>query len=177
MILRLSPARLAGLLVAAMLPCAALAAPSEYELKAAFLVNVQRFVDWPEGDPAIADIVVVEPDPFGRILDRDANGASLPHALKVERNAAGQPAPAARVLFAGKSSGVAGLDAMASAPRSTLTIGETEEFIARGGIVWLAIVDKRLHIEINVDAAARSGLHISSRLLQIATRRHESEMR
>ena len=167
----------AGLCVAALLAGSARAAPSEYELKAAFLVNVVRFVEWPKTPTDAASVVVVEPDPFGAILDADAGDASLPLRLTVKRASGGAPVPAARILFCSKASGAAGLAAMARAWPSTLTVGETEDFLAHGGIVWLAIVDGHLHIEINVDAAERSGLRISSRLLQLATRRHESELR
>lgn len=155
----------------------AVAAPTEYDLKAAFLVNFVRFVEWPEGTPDEAGIVVVAPDPFGRHLDDTVKDASLPTPLPVRRLGGGDSVPAARILFVGKASGTSGLAALAAAGPSTLTVGETEEFLARGGIVRLTLVSGRMRIEINVDAAERSGLRIPSRLMQLATLRHESEMK
>jgi hypothetical protein len=50
---------------------------------------------------------------------------------------------------------------------SVLTVGETEGFAARGGIINFYIEGNRVRFEINPDAAHRSGLKISSQLLQL----------
>lgn len=155
---------------------AAVAAPTEYEVKAAFLVNLVRFVEWPfaEGPNTI---VVIEPNPFGRVLETAAADATLPVRLAVKTIAPSEPVPPCRIVFAGKGAGVAGRDAIASADLGTLTVGETEEFLARGGIVRLAVIQGRVRVEINVDAAERSGLRMSSKLMKVATLRHEKELR
>lgn len=171
-------ARLLGYLMALLATAQpALAAPTEYDLKAAFLVNFVRFVEWPEGTSEQAGIVVVAPDPFGRRLDDIVRQASLPTPIPVRRLGGSDPVPAARVLFVSKASGAPGLAAMAAAGPATLTVGETEEFLARGGIVRLALVSGRIRIEINVDAAERSALRIPSRLMQLARLRRESELK
>jgi hypothetical protein len=159
-----------------MLATGARAAPSEHEVKAAFLANFARFVEWPAKfhDDVL---VIVEPDPFGRTIDATTADATLPVRLSVQRLASPGAPPACRILFAGRRSGAAGLAALARVGDSTLTVGETEEFLARGGMVRLAVMDGRVRVEINVDAVERSQLRVSSKLLKIATLRHESELK
>lgn len=174
----LRPATLLGALACALVMFApeARAAPSEHEVKAAFLANFVRFVEWPE---KFRDdvLVIVEPDPFGRIIEATTGDATLPVRLSVRRLASPDAPPACRILFAGRGSGAAGLAAMAKVGDATLTVGETEEFLARGGMVRLAVIDGRVRVEINVDAVERSQLRVSSKLLKIATLRHESELK
>ena len=49
-----------------------------------------------------------------------------------------------------------------------LTVGETEGFAARGGVINLTVEENKVHFEVNVLAADRAGLKISSKLLAIA---------
>jgi hypothetical protein len=151
------------------------AAPSEADVKAAFLVSFTRFVSWPEG--AGGDIVIVEPDSLGPVVERHASDAMLPMPLRVRRIRSGDAVQPARVLFVSKSAGIIGAEALRAAGPSVLTVGETEEFLAKGGIVRLAVEAGRVRVEINVDAAERSGLVISSQLLRVARLRRESELR
>lgn len=52
--------------------------------------------------------------------------------------------------------------------RKVLTVGEFEGFAKRGGMINFIIVDNRIAFEINIDAARRAGLSISSQLLKLA---------
>jgi hypothetical protein len=52
--------------------------------------------------------------------------------------------------------------------RSILTVGETEDFIAAGGIVNFKLEGQRAQIEINIDEAERNKVHISSKLLSLS---------
>jgi hypothetical protein len=49
-----------------------------------------------------------------------------------------------------------------------LTVSDMEGFAKRGGIINFITVEKKIHFEINVDVAERSGLRISSKLLRLA---------
>lgn len=161
----------------------ALAAPrtavaEEYQVKAAFLVNFMKFVEWPPDGPARpAGIVVIEPDPFGLVLDEYTRNAGPSPGLSVIRRAPESPVPPCRMLFVGARAGAPGLRTLATAEPGALTVGETQEFLARGGIIRLNVVDGHVRVEINIDAARRSGLRISSKLLRIATTRHEEDLR
>ena len=49
-----------------------------------------------------------------------------------------------------------------------LTVGEMPEFAEKGGVIRFKVEQDRIRLEINVAAAARSRLRISSQLLKLA---------
>ena len=51
---------------------------------------------------------------------------------------------------------------------STLTVGEMAQFAAHGGIIQFSLEDQHVRFDINLDAASRAGLKISSKLLALA---------
>lgn len=154
---------------------AAAAAPTEYEVKAAFLYNFAKFVQWPEGalggqaEPFV--VGVLGEDPFGHILDQTLEGKTVSsHPIALRRFASLEDAGRAHVLFLGISREaelVRVLNALRGRP--VLSAGETEEFAKRGGIVGFKTSDKRVRFDINLDRAEESQLKISSQLLKLAT--------
>ena len=54
--------------------------------------------------------------------------------------------------------------------KPVLTVSDADDFTKQGGIIQLRLVDRKIRFEINVDAAERAGLNISSKLLSLATR-------
>lgn len=145
----------------------------EYQVKAAFLFNFAKFVEWPAQAPnASSDAIalcVFGKNPFGTALDGIA-GKSIGNRKFVVREVSGaQQANKCHILF------VAGSDrkrirALLEEVKtsSMLTVGETEDFIGDGGIVSFRLKDARVHFEIDDAAAERAGLHISSKLLSLA---------
>ena len=140
----------------------------EYQVKAAYLFNFTKFVDWPEhvmpvGEPIT--ICVAAPGPFGKTLEETVRGelvAGHPLTTRVVRDAAG-----CHVLFVPEGVTAAPLlrDAR-TAP--VLTVGESAEFLRDGGVVNFVMDDGKVRFEISQDAAARAQLRISSRLLRLA---------
>ena len=55
-----------------------------------------------------------------------------------------------------------------AAGSNILTVGEIAQFAARGGMVQFGLEDKEVRFDVNLDAALRAGLKISSRLLVLA---------
>jgi hypothetical protein len=49
-----------------------------------------------------------------------------------------------------------------------LLVGDSERFANRGGAIGFQIEDKKVHFEINPEAAKRAGLELSSQLLKLA---------
>jgi len=92
------------------------------------------------------------------------------HPIEIRNLRRGDPVRACHVVFIPESPGdeaagiVEGLKGS-----STLTVGESEGFAARGGIINFVVEEHRLRVEVNPLAAKRAGLKISSRLLSIAT--------
>jgi hypothetical protein len=144
--------------------------PGEYQVKAAFLFNFAKFVEWPsEAFPA--------PDtPFGLcILGDEPPDADIEFVLKgkkvgpreihYRRLRTSQELGGCHLLFVGEAATYQ-LDAV---PRdSILTVGEAAVFIRRGGVIRFLMEDGRVRFEINPDAALKSRLKISSKLLKLA---------
>jgi hypothetical protein len=147
---------------------------SEYQIKAAFLYNFAKFVEWP---PAVSpgandpmEICVVGEDPFGNILNQSIEGKTVGgHKLMIRQLKPAQDMKGCQVAFISSSeknhlSSV--LEGLKGA--GVLTVGETEGFAALGGVINFTMEDDKVHFEINLDAAGRAGLKISSKLLQLA---------
>jgi hypothetical protein len=148
--------------------------PSEYQIKAAFLLNFIRFVEWPAeafktaNDPLVVGIF--GKDPFGGTLDQTISNKTVNGRLVVIRHVS--DAVAARschVVFLAASetrrmSDVAG----STLGRGLLIIGESEGFAERGGMINFVVLDNHVRFQINPSAATRAGLTISSKLLQLA---------
>jgi hypothetical protein len=167
------------LLFAALLPCvrayteSPVQGPSEYQVKAAFLYNFVKFVEWPaslaeQRGPIV--MCVIGKDPFGDLLVRAVEGKSVNGRPIVVRNVA-EPGAAVscQVLFV--STPESGrLPEIAKAVRvwSVLTVGESERFAERGGMVGFLMEGQKVRFQINAKAAAEAGLQISSKLLQLS---------
>jgi hypothetical protein len=161
---------LAGALVAA----AQEAPPLEYELKAAFLYNFVKFVEWPPdafaGPRSPLTICVYGDDPFGSSLDEAVRGESLgERSLLVQRPAALGELRDCKVLFVSPSERQRMpevLSEVGGAP--VLTVGDTDGFLRAGGIINFVLEENKVRFLINQDAAERSRLRISSKLLRLA---------
>jgi hypothetical protein len=154
----------------------AAAAPGrECEIKAAFLYNFTKFVDWPAATFANADapivIGVLGDSPCAQALerlvkDRKVNG----RAIVVRRIASGEEAKATQVLFVGLAheAQFAGLQpAIRLLP--ILTVGESSGFPILGGAIEFVPQGDKIRFEINIDAAEHAGLKISAQLQKLAT--------
>ena len=80
--------------------------PSEYQVKAAFLLNFTKFIDWPEtvfGAPeAPISICILGDDPFGPGLDRIIEGETVNNRRLVVQRVRRLPLPSCHVLFIGR---------------------------------------------------------------------------
>ena len=145
----------------------------EYQVKAAFLYNFAKFVEWPAGtsggSSSIA-ICVVGQNPFGRMLEDTVNGKTVDGKTVVVRRVSElKGAAPCQILFVSSSERTR-YAAILGELRSghVLTVGETEGFIDEGGIVNLKLDSGKIHIQININAAEQAGVRISSKLLSLA---------
>ena len=148
--------------------------PTEYQIKAAFIYNFARFVDWPTQVFADASspliIGVLGRNDFGPSLAQTISGKTVQgHPLQFEMFPSLSQATNCQVLFisASERSHVSKIISTLGAAR-ILTVGETDDFIARGGMIRLRIVDDKVRFDINNSAAKSAGLTISSKLLTLA---------
>jgi hypothetical protein len=146
----------------------------EYRVKAAFLFNFAKFVDWPaqvfksSADPIT--ICVVGQNPFGHALVDVVSGKTTGGRTFLVRDASGpHPAAGCQILFV-SSSERKHLRSTLSEIRTdgVLTVGETDSFISEGGIINFKIENGRVCLQVNPEAADLARLHISSKLLSLA---------
>jgi hypothetical protein len=147
----------------------------EQQVKAAFLCEFAAHVEWPPeafpGAAAPLTIGVMGDDDLHRTLGeilkgRKAGGRSL-QARRIRSIA---EIRGCQILFAGRSQD-ARLPEILGAVRGSpvLTVGETDGFTLRGGVIRFARIDNRIGFEINQDAADRSRLVISKKLLGLGS--------
>ena len=165
------------LLLALALVCSAFSAgvqaqgASEYQVKAAFLYNFAKFVDWPgdafrEGTFVIG---VIGNDPFGGALDQAINGKTIGgRHLTVRRLKWGQDLRSCNILFI-SSSEHKRLPQIIQSVRgsSVLTVGEMGGFNQQGGMINFILVSNRVRFEINAPVAEQARIKISSKLLAL----------
>jgi hypothetical protein len=147
-------------------------AVSEYKVKAAFLFNFAKFVEWPEQDDdgASVTIGVVGLDPFGESLDQVVRDKTVgTRHIAIRRFASVEQMEPCNILFISPSES-SRLDEILKAldGTATLTVGEDEGFVTKGGIIRFFTQESKIRFEINLDAAEYEGLQLSSKLLQVA---------
>jgi hypothetical protein len=146
--------------------------PTEYEVKAAYLCNFAEFVEWPgsDGKESAVTIGILGDDPFGTALEEIAkNRAVQTKTLAVKRLSRIDDALSCQIVYVSTSEGRNLAQILRSlATASVLTVSDIERFAEHGGIIGFTIEERRVRFEINLQAAERAGLRISSRLLKLA---------
>lgn len=182
---RLAKAGPALLLEVALLAAALLAAApgraqeplSEQEIKAAYLYNFAKFVEWPRDafDPPSSPlkVCVFGDDPFGRMLDDVIEGQKVGTqdlvALRPERIA---ELRSCHVLFVSRSERGRVGEILASVRKANvLTVGEGEEFLDKGGMIAFVREDKKVRFFIEKKAVEPAPFKVSSRLMALGDRR------
>jgi hypothetical protein len=147
--------------------------PLEYQVKAACLYWFPNFVKWPPqkiGAPDSPFIIgVLGKDPFAGALEAVVEGKKFEqHTLTVRHISSPAEARACHLLFISPSEDNR-LPAIVKELRDTpvLTVGESEKFLARGGMIKFIIVDNKVRFEINREAAEQAGVHIKSQLMNL----------
>ena len=167
--------RLLSIVALALLAATGLTAQvDEYQVKAFFLYNFARYVEWPSQalgpgkDPLV--ICVLGHDPFGAALQQAISGKAIDgRSLVVHELHDLRPGCNCHILFVGASERKLSQAAVAALKASgILTVGETPEFLKDGGVINFKLEDGKVRFEINVAAADQQGLRISSKLLSLA---------
>jgi len=142
----------------------------EYRVKAAFLLNFTKFVEWPAAELPESDsftICILGEDPFGSVLDQMTEGETVNgRKLAILRIRANSPKACQVVFFSKPEKGYAQI--LSGFNRGVLTVGEGDTFLHDGGIIAFVIENRRVRFDIDQSAAATAGLRISSKLLSVA---------
>jgi YfiR/HmsC-like len=146
----------------------------EYEVKAAFLYNFTKFIEWPADAFARPEsplvIGIVGQDPFGSMLDHLVQGKSIQgRPLVVRRISWGPEMRNCHLLFvsASEKDRLGQMEEiLKGAP--VVTVSEVPGFARYGGIFNFILEDNRVHFEVNIEAVRKAHVTISSRLLSLA---------
>ncbi len=153
------------------------AVSKEYELKAAFLYNFTKFIEWPAArfanDASPVVIGVLGKNPFGDELESVVKGRTVKgRDIVVKLLASADEAPAVHILFvpAGEEPRLAATDAWRKI--AVVVVGESPRFAPLGGAITFKPEADKVRFAIDLAAAESVGLKISAQLLKLAVEVH-----
>lgn len=164
-----------ALLLLALAGAGARADTPEYQMKAAFIYNFAKLVEWPADAFAAADaplnVCLLGNNPFGSALDAIAGrAADANRKVAVKRLAKVDEAKGCQIVFVSDSekAGFAKIvDTLKASP--VLTVSDAEGFTQAGGAIALVKADNKVAIKLNIKAAQQARLKLSPQLLRLAT--------
>jgi hypothetical protein len=144
--------------------------PSEYEVKAAYLLNFLRFARWMRPDTGALSVCILGSDPFGPTLDATI-AADRPggRAVMVRRLSPTDDPRSCHILYISASeeprlgrilAGLQGAD--------VLTVSDVPGFVQRNGMIQLVTAGGRIRFDIHLGATEAAGVMLSSDLLRVA---------
>ena len=148
--------------------------PSEYQLKAAFLFNFAKFVEWPPVAFATSTspivVGILGENPFGDDLERTIRDKSINNrSFVIKEFHSPTEVTNCHVLFISASEKKRLPEILSSlSGTNVLTVSETEDFIASGGMINFVQENNKIRFQINAVAAKKANLKISSKLLSLA---------
>lgn len=148
---------------------------SEYQVKAVYLYNFGRFVQWPPNAPAAKgdsfSICILGQDPFGQTLDSTLAGETLDDKpVAVKRISSPRDAGNCRILFISSTEESHLKEILAALDEScVLTVSDMPAFSRRGGMIQFVLEGDKVRFEINLTKAETAKLTLSSELLKVAT--------
>jgi hypothetical protein len=157
---------------------------NEYQLKAAFLFNFAKFIDWPDksfaGPQSPFMVCVVGRDPFGSALDSQLLSKSVDNrTLQIARF------PSVNNMLLENRCQIAFISSSEKdhfrqvidsfQGQNILLVGDADGFAASGGAIEFALEGDHVRFAINPEAADRAGLHVSSKLLALARIVHDDQ--
>ncbi len=148
---------------------------TEYEVKAAYLLNFGKFIKWPaEAIPPGMDtfsICVLGDDPFGNALNttvRDEKIGGLP--VVARRIGRSQDVTGCQVLFISRSEEKQFRKLLQSSGKTAvLTVSDMPGFLDHDGMIQFTLINNRVRFEVNLDSVQKAGLTLSSELLKVAS--------
>ena len=146
---------------------------TEQDVKAAFLYNFTRFVEWPAGIPPGAEpfrLCVIADDRTAAAVDRTMQGEAVNgRPVQTVAPATREAAQRCQILFVGRGEAERAAPLVAAVrDLPVLTVGDGNQLLQQGGAIEFVLDGGRVRFDVNLKTAKRSGLTISSRLLQVA---------
>ena len=147
----------------------------EYQVKAVFLLRIAQFTEWPAHSRQPSDqpfvLCVLGRDPFGPVLEQAVHGERVNgQPIVVLRHAEPDQIQHCDLLFVAASHEAVTAQVLArTRGRQTLTVGDFEGFVGRGGAIEFYLEADRVRFRIDRGAAQAAGLSLRSQLLRAAT--------
>lgn len=146
----------------------------EYQVKAAFIYNFIAFTHWPDSTGQTINLCIYGEDYFGKEIDKLQNRSINNRHIKITRITDPDKLKACQVIFFSKSvsrqlSNI--LNDLQNEP--ILTLADNPNATAQGVAINMSLINEKIVFEINLIKARASGLDISSKLLQLATKVHQ----
>lgn len=159
---------LAVVLVGVVLAPLAWPASREYEIKAAFIYNFLRYIEWPSSKTTFT-VGILGDDPFDGGLEQFQRKPLAGKTITVRTIKSAKEARGLDVLFI-SSTEADKLDGTLAALKGTpvLTISDLPSFVDHGGQIGFTAERNRIRFIVNTDALAASDLKASSNLLKLA---------
>jgi hypothetical protein len=158
----------------------------EFEVKAAYLYNFARFVEWPDDGNGNRDgngsleICVLGADPFGQTLDATVAGQTVGGKnVAVKRISKPQDVGPCRIVYISSPEEWHLKDVLAALDKArVLTVSDIPRFSERGGMIGFVLDGNRVRFDVNLASAQGAGLTLRSELLKVATnvRKHPGDM-
>ncbi len=146
----------------------------EYKIKAGYLFNFAKFVEWPETvlpeTKSVIIIGVLDHAEALPIIQQVLAGKSVNgHPLQVKSISSAAPEAGCHILFVTRAAGKSPEEIRAALGQAaTLLVGETERFAEKGGMFGLVHEEESVRLTVNLEAVARAGLRVSARLASVA---------
>ena len=149
------------------------AAFTPYDVEAAYLYNFGKFVQWPPAPGSNSQtfsICILGEDNFGKKLDDTIAGETIQgQKIAARRLTSVEAADTCQIVFIGPSEETRlARDLQALQEKPVLTVSSLPEFLERGGDIQFLIQNNRVRFAVNLSAAKRAGLELSSELLKVA---------
>ena len=145
----------------------------EYTVKAAYLYNFAKFVEWPSGAFVNADapllICIAGANPFGDALAALTGKTVGSHPVEVRHYPAATGLESCHVVFIGRAEQGRFKAILAKLGRlPILTVSDIGDFAQVGGMIGLVEAEQRIRFDINLTASRQANLKLSSQLLKLA---------
>jgi hypothetical protein len=146
----------------------------EYNIKAVFLYNFTKFVEWPSNAFSNAEapfvIGILGDDPFGPSLNEAVAGEKVKgHPIIVQQYQNVNDIKNCHVLFISNNEDGKLGEILSTLPnKNILTVSDIPGFTTTGGIISFMTKENKIKLQINLSVAKATDLNISSKLLQVA---------
>ena len=141
------------------------------QVKAAFLFNLAKFVEWPSPGDGPLVIGIASDRAFAEVVAQTVLGRSVNgRAVETRRLAGGDDPSGCAIVFVGAMRPKDEDDWLQRLHGPVLTVGESARFLRSGGMVRLYVETRKVRFQVNQKNAEAADLNISSQLLILAAR-------